>query len=424
MDFVTPISQFFNAIGGFFVRLWYFLERTFVIYPIETISRLLQRLDPRVHSESLRILSVTEGARAKRNNAFFVVVLYSKGPAPEFLTNVIDAIDQSPHNLILVSNFPLSPLQKAKLSEKCHVLIERKNFGRDFGAYKDGISYVRTHYPEVERLVLINDSLFFFRKSLDKLISDLTAPYDFIGLTETQEFHYHVQSFMLSFGPAVIKHPTFQRFWDKYLPISTRYWAIHRGEVRLTRQLTKAGFRPHILFPAAHLFSHLQRRPVRDVIESVRLLPIPARRRLYKAFLAFTGEKTNEASLSALEAVAYGIRRIAPGGRGDGRLLQINNQAAGMEQWSLGIFPEKVISAISRRNQMHYGAFLFMRHLGMPVLKRDIFFRRLYSLEEIHQILTEMGEPLRDEVLADLRRTGSGENLRRLQGLMYRHGMI
>lgn len=426
MDFLAPITAFFSAIERFFMGIWRSIERIFVVYPLETATRLVHRLNPRLYFPSLRIEEVLEGDRQKKDNTYFILVLYSKGPAPEFLTNLIDAIDKSPHNLILVSNFKLSPLQKAELSEKCRVLIERKNIGRDFGGYKDGIDYVMSHFPDVGRIVLVNDSLFFFRKSLDKLIADLNGPQDFIGVTETQEFHYHVQSFMLSFGPAVIRHHAFLKFWKKYRPIGTRYWTIHRGEVRLTREITKAGFRPHILFPTAHLFNHLQRRPVRDAIEHVRLLPIPARRNLYKAFLSFIGESNSASSLSVLEAVAYGVRRMQPGARGsgDGRLVQINNQAAGMDQWSLGIFPDKLVSAISQKNQMHYGAFLFMKHLGFPILKRDIFFRRLYTLEEVHQILTELGEPLRDEVLSDLRRTGSGENLRRLRGLMYRHGMI
>jgi hypothetical protein len=190
--------------------------------------------------------------------------------------------------------------------------------------------------------------------------------------------------------------------------------------------MTKAGFRPHILFPAAHLLDHLQRRPVRDAVESVRLLPRPARKKLYGSFLSSIGEKASDAAVNTLEAVAYGVRRTGMGGRLDGesKMLQINNQAASMGQWSLGILPEHIVSEISRRNQMHYGAFLFMKHLGMPILKRDIFFRGLYSLEEVHQILTEFGEPLRDEVLADLRRTGSGETLGGLRGVLYRHGML
>ncbi len=425
-DVLASIAAFFGAIERFILRRIRAFERIFILYPIETVVRFIHHLNPRVHFTSLRINEVVEGYRPKSDGTFFILVMYSNGPAPEFLMNLIDAIDRSPHNLVLVSNSPLSPSQKAALSEKCRVLIERKNVGRDFGGYKDGVQYVQSHFPDAQRIVLVNDSLFFFRKSLDKLIADLNGPHDFIGVTETQAIHYHVQSFMLSFGPNAIRHPKFRRFWKKYRPIGTRYWAIHRGEVRLTRQMTKAGFRPHILFPTAHLLAHLQRRPVRDAIETVRLLPISARKKMFKSFLSFMGEKSNSSSLSTLEAVAYGVRRVHPGaGRGgEDKLIQISNQATGMEQWSLGIFPDKIVSTISQNNQMHYGAFLFMRHLGFPVLKRDIFYRQLYTLEEVHQILTDLGEPLRDEVLSDLRRTGSGENLRRLRGLMYRHGMI
>ena len=95
-----------------------------------------------------------------------------------------------------------------------------------------------------------------------------------------------------------------------------------------------------------------------------------------------------------------------------------------MDQWSLGILPEKIIAVISSRSQMHFGAFLFMKHLGLPILKRDIFFRQLYSIEDVYQILTDLGEPLRDEVLADMRRTGNSETLRGVRALMYRHGMM
>ena len=268
------LEDILRSLGRFLFLVGHTFERFFIIYPIEGVMRLWYFLDPRVYFQALRIRNVTDGNIEKRNDTFVVFVLYAKASLPTFTKNAFDAIERSPHNLIIVSNAPLPPLVKAELTDKCHKIIERKNIGRDFGAYKDGINYVLEHYPAASRIVVMNDSVFFLRRTLDKLIVDLNGPQDFIGVTEVHQFHYHVQSFMLSFGRAVLQSSAFKRFWKRYLPVGTRRWAIHRGEIRLTRQMTRAGFRPHILFQAAHLLPHLQNQPVRDVIEATRLLPL------------------------------------------------------------------------------------------------------------------------------------------------------
>src|SRR5262249_10190819 len=155
--------------------------------------------------------------------------------------------ERSPLNLVVVSNAELDSYLRAQLLEKCYLLIERANLGRDFGAYKDAINIVLRRARNVDRLGLLDDSLFYFLKGLNKLVSDLDGPQEFIGVTEVFEDHYHVQSFMLSLGPSVIRSRQFRKFWQRYRPISTRRWSIHKGEVRLTRRLTKAGFSPHVL---------------------------------------------------------------------------------------------------------------------------------------------------------------------------------
>jgi hypothetical protein len=426
-DILHPIGNFFAAVGNFIGALWWRIENLLVIQPIELSMRAWYALDPRVYIQSLRVKATIDGNVSRKDDTYFVFVLYAKTSLPDFTQNALNAIARSPHNLIIVSNATLSPLLKAQLQDKCYKLIERKNLGRDFGAYKDGVNYVLEHHPDADRIVLMNDSVFFFQRTIDKLIADLNAPHDFIGVTETHQYHYHVQSFMLSFGREVVRSKAFARFWKRYRPISTRRFTIHRGELRLTRQLTRAGFRPHILYQPAHLLPHLQRKPVRESIELIQLLPIDARTDLYSHFLTVLGEKYSPSSYAALEAVSQGIRRIQAGpprGADGGQLVRINNQAAGMEQWSFGIFPNLIVSSISRNNQMHHGGLLFIKYLGLPLLKRDIFYRELFTLEETYRFLTDIGEPLRDEVLADLRRSGSGANLKGLFRLMYRHGSL
>jgi hypothetical protein len=65
-----------------------------------------------------------------------------------------------------------------------------------------------------------------------------------------------------------------------------------------------------------------------------------------------------------------------------------------------------------------------MKYLGSPLIKRDIFYRGVYSLEEIYRILSDFNEPLRDEMMSDLRRGGTGANLRGLLRILHSHGSI
>lgn len=417
-DALTWVVRQLGSLG------WWFESKT-IILTSEGLARLWYHLDPRLYSMRLRIKRVTEGQLDRKSNKYAVFVLYSKTQLPTFTANLIDAIGRSSFNLVIVSNADLSPLLRAWLQEKSYVVIERANLGRDFGAYKDGLGYVMSQEKDVERVLLVNDSLFFFSKGLDSLIAGLDGPQDFIGVTEVMEFHYHVQSYMLSLGRNVIHNTQFVKFWKQYRPVSTRRWSIHNGEVKFTRTLTKAGFRPHVLFQAAELGLHLRRRSIRDVVEAVRLLPEAFRQVLYRQFDEVIGEGTQVESVSVLEAISQGVVSFPAPNRSDGgRLGAISNQALTMERWNFEILTSKIVALIAERNQVHVGGFLFMKFLGLPVIKRDIFFRQVYALEEVYRILTELQEPLRDEVLADLRRGGTAEHIKGFRKILFRHGSI
>lgn len=412
-----------DALEG--VRRW--IEARTLIPLIEGLVRGWYHLDPRVYFETARIKAVTEGNLGRKSNAYVIFVLYARSPLPAFTRNLLDAIDRSALNLIVVSNTALDPYLKAQLLDKSYLLIERANLGRDFGAYRDGVSVLLRHTKDVDRLVLLNDSLFFFDRGLDQFIARLSGDQEFIGVTEVFEFHYHVQSYALSFGRHVVNSKEFRRFWRRYRPISSRRWSIHNGEVKLTRRLTKAGFRPHILYQAAELVPHLQTRSVRELLESVCLLPTAVREKLYLEFDSILGGEGHPDSIAAIEAIAHGVRTFGnrPGAaRGEGALQKIMAQAESMERWSFEIFVNRIVAAIAAHNQVHAGGFLFARYLGLPVIKRDIFYRQVYTLEDIHRIIGELARPLRDEMMADLRRAGTSANFRGLRKLLHYHGSI
>src|SRR5262249_47668876 len=135
----------------------------------------------------------------------------------------------------------------------------------------------------------------------------------------------------------------------------------------------------------------------------------------------------NPKSLSTIETISQGVRDFKAGHNADenkNSMQFISDQAETMERWSFEIFTNRIISAIASRNQIHAGGFFFVKYLGLPIIKRDIFYREVYALEEIHRILSEFGEPLRDEVMADLRRGGTAANLKGFWRLLHNHGSI
>lgn len=415
------IGDIFAAIGKAIHRAWYTLESWTIIPLAETLMRLWYRLDPRVYSERLRVRSITAGKANKKSQKYAVLVIYTNSPLASFTANVIDAIERSPINLVIIANGSIAPLLRAQLLEACYMLIERANVGRDFGAYKDAVNILTRSEKDVDRLILMNDSMFFFERGLGKLIADLDGEGEFIGLTEVFEYHYHVQSFLLSFGFHAVRSRAFRKFWKNYKPIGTRRWSIHKGEVSLTRHMTKAGFRPHILFQAAQLIPYLRPRPVREVLESVRLLPSYCRPLLYREFDKFIG--TSGFSITDFEAISQGIRPVGSGAR-PAVLPAISGQIDTMDRWNFEIFGNRLIGLIAKRNQVHVGGFLFMKYLGLPAIKRDIFYRGVYSLEEVYRILSDFNEPLRDEVMADLRRAGTSMHFKGLRRILHSHGSI
>lgn len=435
----TFFDRLFKAIDQALVRLtrmgWN-VELFTIIYPIEMVMRLWYHLDPRVYSERLRIRQVSAGRSRKKGDRFVLFVLYTRHTIPAFTRTVLDAIERSPLNLVISTNAKITPELRDELLGKCQLLVERADLGRDFGGYKDGIKILEQHFGTPERLILLNDSLFFFEKGLDAFLRELDGSEELIAMTEVFEHHYHLGSFAISFGPPVLKSKAFRRYWHRYRPITTRRWSIHRGEVGLTKMLMKGGFRPKVLYHGAQLIPYLNHQEARDFLEAVRLLPTSFRQRLFSEFEDIHATQTDH-SLVAIGTLAKSIRRIEATDKpmfsdlktaNVKEMLEINHLTAmthlDRETWVLRTLGNRIVSTIMRYNQMHVGGFLFMKYLGMPAVKRDIYFREVFRLDEVEDILEEIGEPLKAAVAADLRQKGCQSYLFGLPRLLAKHGSI
>jgi hypothetical protein len=153
-----------------------------------------------------------------------------------------------------------------------------------------------------------------------------------------------------------------------------------RGEGRLTKVLIDAGFVPRVLYRTDALQARLRHlSPECLLAEAEKSLPEKARRTL----LDKCSSRTENVGLA-----------------------------------------DDIAEAIKARNQMHYGGLLYRRHLGLPVVKRDLVYREIFSLEDVMANLGDLDETLRASILADFRARGTGRELDVLRRMFYRRGAI
>lgn len=131
----------------------------------------------------------------------------------------------------------------------CRQVIWRSNMGYDFGAYKDGIKAIG-NLSGCDRLLLMNDSTYGpFWSLRDVLDSAKSSEFDFWGITDSWEEHFHIQSYFILFFKKALVSSAFRKFWRQFPYINKKSWIIHHGEIKLTQKLTQSRLKAAVLCP-------------------------------------------------------------------------------------------------------------------------------------------------------------------------------
>lgn len=165
---------------------------------------------------------------------------------------------------VVVSNVSLSQEERERLLGCVNHLIERPNYGYDFGGYRDGILFLRDRLHALDRLALMNDSVWFpMTRAQDWLSAAEHQGQDVVGATtnfftnpgdlrgcsgapgswryDAHDPRFHYCSFALSFGPAVLRDMRFLEFWKRLKLSNDKIDTVHRGEVGLGQWVVHSG---------------------------------------------------------------------------------------------------------------------------------------------------------------------------------------
>lgn len=168
---------------------------------------------------------------------------------------------------VILSNAPLSDSDRAALLERSALLLERPNFGYDFGAYQDGVRLLDRMGLKPDRLILMNDSTWFPLRANDTSIARMEASGEaFIGhLYKTEprirRGRDHMESHFLMFDRTALQSDEFKCFWKLYSMTSSRSNTIERGEKGITIAMFEAGFGSQGLVSKISVLERLANEP-------------------------------------------------------------------------------------------------------------------------------------------------------------------
>ena len=139
------------------------------------------------------------------------------------------------------------------LIDLADAIMVRRNAGYDFGAWSHALKV----YPRLygaRTLYLVNDSVLFATDDgrLGAIVDRVRrSSADLIGLTESHEWRWHVQSYFLAIKPRLLSSRSFHAFMDDLRLLTRKDHVIRAYEIRLGEMAEQSGLDVEILFPSA-----------------------------------------------------------------------------------------------------------------------------------------------------------------------------
>jgi lipopolysaccharide biosynthesis protein len=213
-----------------------------------------------------------------------IYVIFPKCGVEEKHLHALRYINGAGYSAVVVVNGRLANAEKEELLQLCSKLIERENFGYDFGGYREGLLFIRSLTVAPKFVAILNDSCWFPSNSnanwlheAESLNVELASALTFSGsgwvkralASSGDSFHagprrskrLHHCSFAILFSRAALERSDFWDFWRSLHLSSRRDRTVKWGERALSEfavknNLTQASTLPEQVVARA-LFANL-----------------------------------------------------------------------------------------------------------------------------------------------------------------------
>lgn len=213
------------------------------------------------------LIRLSAGAQPMQANMAIFLLYQPRGLLPSTL-ETCRHLARHGFAVVAVSNAPLSDEDRARLLAETHQVMERPNFGYDFGGYRDGVLHVLDCGFQPETLLVLNDSIWFpLRPDCDFLDGVKTQGADVYGAVMS---HDHLQSYFYAFKRGLVLSPFFRDLWQNLPTSDNKVAVVLRCEKLLSGHIQRAGYTMGWFRSNADCVEAIGRLPDAELAEVIR----------------------------------------------------------------------------------------------------------------------------------------------------------
>ena len=181
----------------------------------------------------------------------------------DYVVAALSSLRPHANHILLVSNSPISEVDRARLATCCDEILPRPNEGLDVGAYRAGLEHLGwERLADFDELILTNHTYYAPLRPWEEVLTRAAGWGDisFWGMTEhatmrphpflaQRELPRHLQSHWIAVRRRLLTDPAFREYWEQMPPISSYRDSIQWHESRFTGHFAELGHTWQVAFP-------------------------------------------------------------------------------------------------------------------------------------------------------------------------------
>ena len=181
----------------------------------------------------------------------------------DYVVAALSSLRPHANHILLVSNSPISEVDRARLATCCDEILPRPNEGLDVGAYRAGLEHLGwERLADFDELILTNHTYYAPLRPWEEVLTRAAGWGDisFWGMTEhatmrphpflaQRELPRHLQSHWIAVRRRLLTDPVFREYWEQMPPVSSYRDSIQWHESRFTGHFAELGHTWQVAFP-------------------------------------------------------------------------------------------------------------------------------------------------------------------------------